>query len=200
MSCDQRREWRAAGHDGFTITARIRTRYHWHPAVSRKASHEDQLSVWSLDTAEGDERCSKEWVAFGQRRLLVRGRSSSRGVARNCSAFLFQGSFPQQGFGVPSGSKSKAACDGAKFHCVFQQISADRKCGNASLANCKQINEAMNAIIEKESVKMGPQGSVPFVTEEKPAWRQEQQRTVGKALGVAEQLATMKGRYLTSEW
>ena len=34
----------------------------------------------------------------------------------------------------------------------------------------------------------------------RPAWRQEQQRTFGKALGVAEQLATMKAKYITSEW
>ena len=47
---------------------------------------------------------------------------------------------------------------------------------------------------------MKPQGTTPFVTEEKPAWRQEQQRTFGKALGVAEQLATMKAKYITSEW
>ena len=47
---------------------------------------------------------------------------------------------------------------------------------------------------------MEPQGPVPFVTEEKLAWRQEQQRTFGKALGVAEQLTTMKVRYFTSEW
>ena len=56
----------------------------------------------------------------------------------------------------------------------------------------------MNAFIDKESVKLGPQGATPLVTEEKPAWRQEQQRTFGKALGVAEQLATMKGKYTTS--
>ena len=30
--------------------------------------------------------------------------------------------------------------------------------------------------------------------------RQEQQRIFGKALGVAEQLATMKAKYITSEW
>ena len=42
--------------------------------------------------------------------------------------------------------------------------------------------------------------STSFVTEEKPAWRQEQQRTFGKALGVAEQLATKKAKYITSEW
>ena len=69
-----------------------------------------------------------------------------------------------------------------------------------SLSSCKQIQEAMNAFIEKENIKLGPQGTTPFVTEEKPAWRQEQQRTFGKALGVAEQLATMKAKYITSEW
>ena len=51
-----------------------------------------------------------------------------------------------------------------------------------SLANCRQIREAMNAYIEKENIKMGPQGTAPFVTVEKPAWRQEQQRTFGKVL------------------
>ena len=61
-----------------------------------------------------------------------------------------------------------------------------------SLSSCKQIREAMNAFIEKENIKLGP--------EEKPAWRQEQQRTFRKALGVAEQLATMKAKYITSEW
>ena len=49
-----------------------------------------------------------------------------------------------------------------------------------SLSSCKQIREAMNAFIEKENIKLGPQGTTPFVTEEKPAWRQEQQRTLGK--------------------
>ena len=58
----------------------------------------------------------------------------------------------------------------------------------------------MNAFIEKLNIKLGPQGTTPFVTEEKPAWRHEQQRTCGKALGVAEQLATMKAKYITSEW
>ena len=58
----------------------------------------------------------------------------------------------------------------------------------------------MNAFVEKENIKLGPQGTTPFVTEEKPAWRQEQQRTSGKALGVAEQLDTMKAKYITSEW
>ena len=67
-----------------------------------------------------------------------------------------------------------------------------------SLSSCKQIREAMNAFIEKENIKLGPQGTTPFVTEEKPAWRQEHQRTFGKTLGVAEQLA--KGKYITSKW
>ena len=58
----------------------------------------------------------------------------------------------------------------------------------------------MNAFSEKENIKLGPQGTTPFVTEEKLACRQEQQRTFGKALGVAEQLATMKAKYITSEW
>ena len=52
----------------------------------------------------------------------------------------------------------------------------------------------MNAFIDKENVELGPQGTTPFVTEEKPAWRQEQQRTFGKALGVTEQLATTKAK------
>ena len=69
-----------------------------------------------------------------------------------------------------------------------------------SLSSCKQIMEAMNAFIEKENIKLGPQGTTPFVTDEKLVWRQEQQRTIGKALGVAEQLATMKAKYITSEW
>ena len=58
----------------------------------------------------------------------------------------------------------------------------------------------MNAFIEKENIKLECQGATPCVTEEKLAWRQEQQITFGKALGVAEQLATMKGKYITSEW
>ena len=69
-----------------------------------------------------------------------------------------------------------------------------------SLSSCKQIREAMNAFIEKENIKLGPQGTTPSVTEEKPVWRQEQQRTFGKTLGVAEQFATMKAKYITSEW
>ena len=57
-----------------------------------------------------------------------------------------------------------------------------------SLKSCKQIREAKSAFIEKENIKLEPQGTTPFVTEETPAWRQEQQRTFGKALGVAENL------------
>ena len=37
------------------------------------------------------------------------------------------------------------------------------------------------------------------MTDEKPG-RQEPQRIFGKVLGAAEQLATMKGKYITSEW
>ena len=69
-----------------------------------------------------------------------------------------------------------------------------------SLSGCKQIREAMNAFIEKENIKLGSSRDNSLVTEEKPAWRQGQQRTFGKALGVAEQLATMKAKYITSEW
>ena len=58
---------------------------------------------------------------------------------------------------------------------------------NPSLSNCKQIREAMCAYIERENIKLG--GATPYVVEEKPVWRQEQQRTFGKALGVAEHLA-----------
>ena len=43
-----------------------------------------------------------------------------------------------------------------------------------SLSSCKQIREAMNAFIEKENIKFGPQGTTPTVTKEKLAWRQEQ--------------------------
>ena len=52
---------------------------------------------------------------------------------------------------------------------------------NPSVSNCKQIREAMCAYIEKENIKLG--GVTPYVIEEKPVWRQEQQRTFGKALG-----------------
>ena len=60
-----------------------------------------------------------------------------------------------------------------------------------SLPSCKQIRKAMNAFIEKENIKLG---TTPFVTEDKLAWRQEQQ------LGVAELLTTRKAKYITSEW
>ena len=57
----------------------------------------------------------------------------------------------------------------------------------------------MNAFIEKENIKLGLQGTTPFVIEEKLAWRQKQQRTFGKALGVAEQLATMNAKLCESD-
>ena len=39
-----------------------------------------------------------------------------------------------------------------------------------------------------------------LLLQRRPAWRQEHQGTFGKALGVAEQLAIMKAKYITSEW
>ena len=69
---------------------------------------------------------------------------------------------------------------------------------NPSLSSSKQIKEAMSAFIEKENIKLG--GATPCVTEEKPVWRQEQQRTFGKALSVAEHLATSTEKYISSEW
>ena len=56
----------------------------------------------------------------------------------------------------------------------------------------------MSAFIEEENIKLG--GATPYVTEEKSVWRQEQQRTFGKALGVAEHLATSMGKHFSSEW
>ena len=44
---------------------------------------------------------------------------------------------------------------------------------NSSLSDCKQIREAMCAYIERENIKLG--GATPYVVEEKPVWRQEQQ-------------------------
>ena len=64
---------------------------------------------------------------------------------------------------------------------------------NPSLSNCKQIREAMCAYIEKDNMKL--RGATPYVIEEKPVWRQEQQRTFGKALGVAEHLAKSTGKH-----
>ena len=69
---------------------------------------------------------------------------------------------------------------------------------NPSLSNCKQIREAMCAYIERENVNCG--GVTPYVIEEKPVWRQEQQRTFGKALGVAEHFARSTGKHLSTEW
>ena len=57
----------------------------------------------------------------------------------------------------------------------------------------------MNASLRERISNWGLRVS-PFVTEEKPAWRQEQQRTFGKAFGVTEQLATVKGKKFRSEW
>ena len=42
--------------------------------------------------------------------------------------------------------------------------------------------------------------ATPYVIEEKPVWRQEQQRTFGKALGVAEHYAKEAGKHITSQW
>ena len=56
----------------------------------------------------------------------------------------------------------------------------------------------MCAYIEKENIKLG--GATPYVVEEKPVWRQEQQRTFGKALGVAEHYAQETGKHISSEW
>ena len=69
---------------------------------------------------------------------------------------------------------------------------------NPSLSNCKQIREAMCAYMERENIKLG--GVTLFVVEEKPVWRQEQQRTFGKALGVAEHLAKSTGKHISTEW
>ena len=33
-----------------------------------------------------------------------------------------------------------------------------------NLSSCKQIREAMSAFVEKENIKLGPQGSTLFVT------------------------------------
>ena len=55
----------------------------------------------------------------------------------------------------------------------------------------------MCAYIEKENIKLG--GATPYVIEEKPVWRQEQERTFGKALGVAEHLAKSTGESEASQ-
>ena len=49
---------------------------------------------------------------------------------------------------------------------------------NPSSSNCKQIREAMCAYIERENIKLGC--ATPYVVEEKPVWRQEHQKTLGK--------------------
>ena len=69
---------------------------------------------------------------------------------------------------------------------------------NPSSSNCKQVKEAMCAYIERENIKLG--GATPYVVEEKPVWRQEQQKTFGKALGVAEHYVKNSGKHISSEW
>ena len=69
---------------------------------------------------------------------------------------------------------------------------------NPSSSNCKQIGEAMCAYIERENIRLG--GATPHVIEEKPVWRQEQHKTFGKALGVAEHFAKNQGKHISSEW
>ena len=69
---------------------------------------------------------------------------------------------------------------------------------NPSFSKCKQIRKAMCAYIESENIKFG--GATLYVVEEKPVWRQEQQKTFGKALGVAEHYAKNSGKHISSEW
>ena len=69
-----------------------------------------------------------------------------------------------------------------------------------SLSSCKQVREAMNAFIEKENIKLGPQGTTLFVTGETCLEAGATENIWGKHWGVAEQLATMKAKYITSEW
>ena len=64
-------------------------------------------------------------------------------------------------------------------------------------SNCKLIREAMCAYIERENIKLG--GSTLYVVEEKPVKRQEQQKTFGKALDVAEYYAKNSGEHISSE-
>ena len=56
----------------------------------------------------------------------------------------------------------------------------------------------MCAYIEMENIKLG--GATLYVVEEKPVWRQEQQKTFGKELGVAEHYAKNSGKHISSEW
>ena len=67
---------------------------------------------------------------------------------------------------------------------------------NPSSSNCKQIREAMCAYIERENIKLG--GATPYVVE--VVWRQEQQKTFEKALGVAEHYAKNSEKHISSEW
>ena len=56
----------------------------------------------------------------------------------------------------------------------------------------------MCAYIEREIIKLG--GATPYVVEEKPVWRHEQQKTYRKALSVAEHYAKSSGKHISSEW
>ena len=56
----------------------------------------------------------------------------------------------------------------------------------------------MRAYIEREIIKLG--GATPYVVEEKPVWRHEQQKTYRKALSVAEHYAKSSGKHISSEW
>ena len=68
-----------------------------------------------------------------------------------------------------------------------------------SSSNCKQIREAMCAYIERENIKLG--GATLFMwLRRNPFWRQEQQKTLGKALGVAEHYAKNSGKHISSAW
>ena len=55
----------------------------------------------------------------------------------------------------------------------------------------------MDAVIERDNITVG-MDKITHVTEKK-AWRQEQQRTFGKALGVAKQVSKEKEKILRSE-
>ena len=125
----------------------------------------------------------KGWCAFRDRDTL----GLLEGQAREFVTKLRQG--------IGSDFDSMIARVGAmrvrntKFICYLK---------NPNHSNCKQIREAMCAYIERENIKL--RGATPYVVEEKPVWRQEQQRTFGKALGVAEHLAKSTGKHISTEW
>ena len=56
----------------------------------------------------------------------------------------------------------------------------------------------MCAYIERENIKLG--GATLYVVRRNPFWRQEQQKTFGKALGVVEHYAKNSGKHISSEW